>query len=280
MVIPTFSPSTNLLTLLDSFRDLACTVVVADDSSPCTSDTTLRAAAALNSVSVIRHRRNAGVARGLNDGLAAAVRSSAPWLLTVDQDSQLTPAYLDSIVSAAQARVATGEALGALGAEVIFDTSGGVLRYPKMSVHGLLRTEEVIQTGTLWNVEALESIGGFDETLGMDAVDAAACLGLRSAGYVIGLAEGLRLQHTIGSSRPVSIGGREVMVTGHSTSRRTSMMRNRLRLFPAEFAQSPRHAVRTIRRVGVNQALGLILEDDRWEKAKASIRGLGPRQSR
>ena len=74
--------------------------------------------------------------------------------------------------------------------------------------------------------------------------------------------------------------GRDVLSSGHSPERRTTMVRNRLRLFPAEFAQSPTHALRTMRRVAVNTALAVTVEDDRWAKAKASARGLLPRRKR
>ena len=62
--------------------------------------------------------------------------------------------------------------------------------------------------------------------------------------------------------------------------RRTSIVRNRLRLAPEEFAQSPVHALRTLRRVAVGTALAVTVEEDRWAKAKASARGLLPSRQR
>ena len=148
------------------------------------------------------------------------------------------------------------------------------MTYPlRESSFGLI-TEELIQTGTLWNVSGMWAIGGFDERLGIDAVDAAACLALRKHGFTIAVAPGVRIEHGIGAARTVRVAGRSVMVTGHSPERRTSMVRNRLRLFPAEFRQSPRHALRTLRRVAVNHTLGLLIEGDRWRKVKASMRGI------
>ena len=278
-VVPTFSPPAQFYELVTVLSEQSERVVVSDDGSPCTSDDLLRQTALPGNIEVIRHRANAGIARGLNDGLGAAQRVGAPWLLTVDQDSMLRESYIQDLLDAATDRVASGERLGALGAEVIEDASGP-MEYPVSIRNGMPTTEEVIQTGTLWNVEALDRIGGFDETMGMDAVDAAACLALRQEGFSIGLAHGLRVAHAIGRATSVHIGGRTVMVTGHSAQRRASMLRSRLRLFPAEFAESPRHAVRTIRRVVVNQSLGLVIEDQRWEKAKGTARGLLPRTSR
>jgi rhamnosyltransferase len=129
-------------------------------------------------------------------------------------------------------------------------------------------------------VAALTAIGGFDESLGIDAVDAAACLRLRERGFIVALAPGVRLEHRVGSARQVTLLGRTVLATGHSPQRRTTMVRNRLRLAPAEFRQSPKHAVRTLRRVGVNAVLGATVEENRWAKTKGTIRGLWPRASR
>ena len=269
----------NLVDLVGLIAPQVSRVVVSDDASPCTYDGLFRDLLDHSNVEVIRHDKNAGVARGLNDGLAAATSSDATWLLTGDQDSMVDDSLVSSLLQRAEDRAASGEQLGALGVEVVADASGE-MRYPLIDDGESASTHEVIQTGTLWNVDALTRIGGFDEKLGMDAVDAAACLGLRRAGFRIGVAIGLRIDHAIGESRMISVGGKQVMITGHSPQRRASMLRNRLRLFPAEFAESPLHALRSVRRVVVNQTVGLMLEEQRWEKAKGSIRGLRPRRSR
>ena len=269
----------NLVDLVGVIAPQVSRVVVSDDASPCTYDGLFRDLLDHWNVEVIRHDTNAGVARGLNDGLAAAKSSGAAWLLTVDQDSMIEGSFVSSLLGCAEDRTGGGEQLGAVGVEVVADASGE-MRYPLIDSGESASTHEVIQTGTLWNVDALGQIGGFDEKLGMDAVDAAACLGLRRAGFRVGVTMGMRIDHAIGESQMISVGGKQVMVTGHSPERRTSMLRNRLRLFPAEFAESPRHALRTVRRVVVNQTVGLILEEQRWEKAKGSIRGLRPRRSR
>jgi hypothetical protein len=169
--------------------------------------------------------------------------------------------------------------VGAIAPGRIADASGD-LGYPLVDLNGVATTEEVIQTGTLWAVAPLLAAGGFDESLGIDAVDAAACLALRRTGHVIAVDPDLSVVHRLGAGRQVQILGREVLASGHSPERRTTIVRNRLRLFPAEFGQSPRHALRTLRRVAVNTALAVTIEEDRWAKAKASAQGLLPRRTR
>ena len=265
-----------LLALVDDLIGHGLPVRVADDASPCTADAAL-GAAAHSGADVVRHRRNAGIARSLNDGLRFAEQHGARWLLTVDQDSRLPADYLPSLLLAATAaQEDLGPAsVGAVAAGGIADASGS-LGYPVTMTGAVATTQEVIQTGTLWSVDALLAVAGFDETLGIDAVDAAACLALRSSGLEIVLAPGVEIAHRIGSGRQVRVLGRDVLASGHSPERRTTMVRNRLRLFPGEFAQSPSHAFRTLRRVAMNTALAVTVEDDRWAKAKGAARGLRP----
>lgn len=275
-VVPTFQPGLGLTALARALTE-SMPVIISDDASPCTTDHLMREIANISGVRVIRHSQNQGIARGLNDGVAFAQEQGATWLLTVDQDTIITPGYVDHLLADVKRRIADGIQVGAIGAEVIADVSGD-MHYPITNTpHGPV-TEELIQTGTLWSVSALVAVGGFDETFGIDAVDAAACLALRQQGFAVCVAPGTQIQHEIGSAQMIRIFGRDVMVTGHSPERRTSIVRNRLRLFPAEFAESPKHAFRTLRRVTLNQSLGLIVESDRWAKAKGTIRGLRPSQ--
>ena len=279
-VIPVYRPDLDdLLTLAGDLTAAGIPLVVVDDGSPCTTDPALRRVAA-EGATVVRHRANRGIARSLNDGLRFAAEHGSAWLLTIDQDSRIDADYVEAMVAAADAAQATlGGLVGAVAAGSIDDASGA-LHYPVREVSGLPTTHEVIQTGTLWHVDALLATGGFDESLGIDAVDAAACLALRSAGLHVVLAPGVTVGHRVGEGRQVRVLGRDVLVSGHTPGRRTTIVRNRLRLFPAEFAQSPTHALRTLRRVGVNTALAVTVEDDRWSKAKASARGLLPRRNR
>jgi len=272
-VVPTFRPVTNeLVALVTSLLAAGIPVLVTDDGSPAIFDPALRAVADLG-VTVIRHEGNAGIARGLNEGLGFAVDSGASWLLTVDQDSALPSGYVDSLLPWAVSGV------GVVAAETINDASGSI-NYPSRLVDGQVITEEVIQTGSLWSVKQMQVVGGFDESLGIDAVDAAACLRLREQGFKVVLAPEVSLTHHLGNARQVRIFGKTVLATGHSAARRTTMVRNRLKLAPAEFRQSPLHAFRTLRRVAVNVALGALVEEDRLAKAKAGLRGLRPGSKR
>ena len=282
-VIPTFTPDSTLLDLASGLSS-HCPVLVVDDASPCTSDGVLRQVGDLPGVDVIKHSTNAGIGRGLNGGLAVARDAGCAWLLTVDQDTDVPAGYVTALIEAARRLSACEVPLGALGAGSV-TIAGASMRYPGHALDcqgtNVASTEEIVQSGTLWNINAVTTFGGFNEAFGMDAVDAHACLRLREADLVVATAADLEIDHRIGSARPVTIKGHNpVFLTGHSPERRTSMVRNRLSLFPSEFRQSPRHAFRTLRRVLVNQAGGLMVETNKWSKASGSLRGLMPSRKR
>lgn len=276
VVIPTFRPPERTRELINTLRPMVGAIVVADDASPCTFDPFFLECQALSSVSVHRFTRNAGIARSLNIGRRTAQQIGALWLLTVDQDSALPNGYVANLVEAAREATHTGLRVGVIGPESIQDSSGPIT-YPVTNVNGWPITAEIFQTGALWSVDALNAINGFDESFGIDAVDAEACLSLRESGYQVALAPQVTLTHSWGETRQLKVLGTSIAATGHSPHRRTHMVRNRMRLAPREFRQSPTQALRSLRRLTVNTLLAVSVEQDRWAKARASVRGLIPR---
>jgi len=268
VVVPTFNPPQNpdLEKLVRTLASSGFPVLISDDASVVTHDPALHQLRQIPGVQITRHLRNEGIARGLNDGLDLALSLGATWLLTVDQDSLVDSNYIPTLLTFANSinnQLWTDNPIGALAPASISDSSGAIT-YPTQELAtsraiSLLITEEVMQSGALWNVQALDQVGGFDEDLAIDGVDAAACLRLREAGFVIAVTPDVTVQHNLGAARQVRLLGRMVTVTGHSRSRRASIIKNRLKLAPAEFKQSPKHALRTLRRVAVNELLGSVI---------------------
>ena len=275
VVVPTFNPpaNPNLEKLVTTLALSGFPVLVSDDASVVTHDPALHQLRDIPGVRITRHLRNEGIARGLNEGLELARTVGATWLLTVDQDSLVTSDYIPTLLNFANTinnQLWTDNPIGAVAPASISDASGEITYPTKVlatsQVNSLLTTEEVMQSGALWNVQALDRVGGFDSDLAMDAVDAAACLRLREAGFVIAVTAEVTISHNLGAARQVRLFGRSVTVTGHSRSRRASIIKNRLTLAPAEFRQSPKHALRTLRRVAVNEVLGSVMPKPKEKK--------------
>lgn len=274
-VIPTFRPGVRLTDVVRFLAAHVDALVISDDGSPCTSDQVLHE---LESVAVVvRHSTRAGIARGLNDGLIAAERAGHPWLLTLDQDTQMSLEAIEAVVANAREQVLAGIEVGVVAPRTVL-VGAETVTYPEVVRQGLITTHEVFQSGALWNVPLMRSVGGFDESLGIDAVDAAACLRLRERGAVVLLAPDASIEHGWGRTEFIHIAGRRIAVTHHDAARRATIVRNRLALLPAEFRQSPVHALRTLRRVATSTVLAALVERDRWAKVRASASGV--RQSR
>ncbi len=270
-VVPTYRPTASTIDLINVLTGEVDNLLVSDDASPCTSDSTLRTIASKSRLT--RHHTNSGIARALNEGLRLARSQGHEWLLTMDQDSSIHETYVQRLYDFAREVTSRNVDVGVIAPQLIQVHTQNI-SYPEYENNGLLTTHEVFQSGALWNVSALERVGGFDERLGMDAVDAAACLRLREHRCLIVLAPGLVLQHAWGNAEFVKVAGRSIALTHHSPERRRTIVRNRIRLAPAEFRQSPIHGFRTLRRLAVGTTLAIARESRKREKVAATLAGI------
>ena len=251
-VVPTYKVTSLTLPLIAQLSQ-ACPTLIVDDCSPCTSDPVLVKASQAGA-RVLRMPDRSGIARSLNLGLKFAHEVGASWLLTVDQDTTIANHHIEDAMGFLNSAIGRRIRIGVLGAARI-QVDGHEIDLINDPRREFLEVPELIQSGTFWNVQAVTSLGGFNDTLGMDGVDAEACLRLRESGYRVMALHKLKIVHEIGNTRVRHILGRNVHVTHHSRTRLNAMVASRLRLFPRELRQSPAHALRTMRRVITNYLL-------------------------
>jgi GT2 family glycosyltransferase len=157
----------------------------------------------------IHSRANDGVSGAYNSALHRAMALSCPWLLLLDQDSELPLGYLQRLLDHAQMLLEAGK----IAAIVPFVRSNDVLVSPRRS-GWTLRSSQVeadasgvlvengfaINSGTLMRVSALESIGGYSRLFWLDLSDQYVFRKLYQAGFVMYLAADLTIGHSIASS--------------------------------------------------------------------------------
>ena len=251
-VVPTYKVTSLTLPLIAQLSQ-ACPTLIVDDCSPCTSDPVLVKASEMGA-KVLRMPDRSGIARSLNLGLEFANEVGASWLLTVDQDTTVSEHHMEDALGFLNSDMGRRLRIGALGAARI-QVDGHEIDLINDPRSEFLDVPELIQSGTFWNVQAMTSLGGFSDSLGMDGIDAEACLRMRESGYLVMALHDIEIIHEIGSTRVRRILGRDVHITHHSRTRLNAMVANRLRLFPRELRQSPAHALRTMRRVVTNYLL-------------------------
>lgn len=242
VVCPVFNPTTVTEGSLRAIREQSSDLVVVDDGSTVPVE--------YEGIDVIRLSENRGIAAALNCGVEAAVTRGATHVLTIDQDSRFPQDYVAALLACETRARRQGLRPGAVGA---VEFSG--LRHKGRFRDGVLVVEESIQSGTLFPLEGLKNVGGFDESLVIDAVDTDACLRLQEDGWDVCVAP-VGFEHALGEGYFVSLLGRQVWCSMHPPFRRYYITRNGLTVLRRYGRRHPRWAVTYARRLAVATWLG------------------------
>jgi rhamnosyltransferase len=259
-LVPVFDAPADLADRLASIDVPLDHVVVVDDGSalPYASDR----------FPVLRHTANRGIAAALNTGLRWCAQRGATHVMTLDQDTELPPGYANRMVQ----HWADAEQQG-LRPAVLAAGNFADGRYTRQDIVGLTALDEVLQSGSVFDLTSLLEIGGFDESLVIDAVDADVCLRFTAAGRGV-VATGERIIHAPGRTRHFRILGWEIASTNHPPFRRYYIVRNRLRILSRYGHSHPAWALRTTRRLVVGTLLAVTVEQRRWDNLRATGAGL------
>lgn len=230
-------------------------------------------------VRYIRLDRNRGIAAALNAGLAEAVRLGATHVLTVDQDSQLPPGYVKELLECENRALSLALRPAAVGASEF-----GQMRHRGRWRNGVMAVSEIIQSGTLFDRSALESVGGFDEGLVIDGVDTDVSLRLADAGWHVCVAP-VSFDHQVGSGHFVNVLGHRVWASQHPAYRRYYITRNGLTLLRRHGWRHFRWAAVYLRRLGMASVLASTGHDQRpamrrglWDALRGRTGQLDPAQ--
>lgn len=132
----------------------------------------------------------------------------------------------------------------------------------------------LINSMSLWKIEALRQIGGHDERLGVDHVDTDYCLRAKALGYKLVLDPGVTFLHTIGSRHRYSFLGISLQAGGHSPERREQIGRNTVILAIRYGVRWPAFALLCLLRLGY-EFLGVVLvEENKPRKLCALLAGI------
>lgn len=170
---------------------------------------------------LIRNTRNEGIAHALNQLCQAAAEMGADWILTLDQDSLISP----NAIEVYERHEVHGKPLGIMCCRVFSEHFGNM--YTKAET-GTDEIRSCITSGSLVNLDAWRAVGGFFEPLFIDGVDFDFCIRVRKAGFRILRCNDVVLQQRIGQSREVYVLGHRAMVLNHAPSRYYYIARNYL----------------------------------------------------
>ena len=225
---------------------------------------------------LVEHPENGGVVAAYAESLA---RTKSEWLLFLDQDSTPGVDYIERMREVLDRfRSDTSNqtlSVGVITSTIIEKHLGRSTARPNKARAGDLQVRsppQFINSGTLFSVEALRSVGGAWDRLFVDLVDGELAIRLHDAGFRELHAPKAQLFHELGKVSAHTLFGRQVHATNHSPERRRSIAR-------ATFLIVRRHGLRKPgSRIVIRNALGnlvamLLFERKRPRKMFAILSG-------
>jgi GT2 family glycosyltransferase len=159
---------------------------------------------------------NLGFAGGTNIGIRYALQAGADWVLLINNDTFVSPTFLEELAAAVQARpdwrILSPMILYAGEPDVIWSLGDRRIG-PTLLTYGFLRNrrapndlpaylnaDSVNACAMLVHRDVFARIGGFDETYFMYAEDADFCWRAQQAGFQMGAAARARMWHKVSRS--------------------------------------------------------------------------------
>ena len=172
-------------------------------------------------IQIMGEGENRGMGYALNQGVGYATENEFSYLLTMDQDSYFSDA---SFAHLAQMLEALNNPLVA-----------GVIPYaciqeltlpPKKEERGVIKTFNIITSGTVYAMAAVEKIGAFRSDFFIDAIDTEYTLRAKKNGYHFLQVHEALLQHQLGNIKMKSLGFRSIRCFNYSPLRCYYFARN------------------------------------------------------
>ncbi len=272
-VVVTYHPDESFPGRIASLTKQIDSVLIVDNHSSTSAVSMLRETSSLPNVRLILNSENLGIAAALNIGVKVALASGFEWVATFDQDSSVPEHYFDDLLKVYrdhQARTSI-----AILAPVYCERAiGNVSRLDKDAGIESVEVDRTMTSGSLIRTDCFRSVGLFDESLYIDYVDHEFGLRLIRAGYRIVRSNNTVLLHRLGNTTANCVFGRTFYTTGHDSTRRYYIARNRMLVYRRYATFKPLWIVRDIASFFKEIVKIAIAEQNSVAKLSATVRGV------
>jgi len=216
-VVVTYHPDSDFAQRLVAIRREFETVIVVDNSTHTGVQPHLAHVCEGGAI-FLPNRENVGLARALNRGFGELAARGFEHAIAFDQDSTPGPEFAAALL---RTKARAHKSTVVIGANWFdegrpgFDSRhlrlnrGFPLLFSRVAAASdLEQVTCVITSGSLFCLQAWETLGGFDESLFLDLVDTEYCLRARASGLRIAVSAAARLAHRRGAKKPVHCAGR------------------------------------------------------------------------
>jgi rhamnosyltransferase len=236
----------------------------------------------VDAIKVIANGKNLGIAEALNIGFREAGALGFEWVITLDQDSQLTQGLVGALYDTAD--TLAGELkIGVIcpyyrdektGALSVFEEYAVAVPIAKKLGSNRAAIVHTITSGSLVSVSVVQKVGGFRKEYFIDLVDVEFCLRLLVQGYLIVAVQGAELNHNLGDMEKRRFFWKDVFITNHSALRRYYYFRNRIFVWKTYIGAFPRWVVKDMYTCMAEAIKILIYEKDKMKKFRCGLKGV------
>ncbi len=202
-IVTSFRPDASLVEHCALLAEQVHRVVVIDDGSGAAADEVLTALADAG-VQVERQPQNAGIANAINRGYAAMEAFDPELVITFDQDSRVTPGFVEALVAQYDRSLEAGIRVGMVAPEYF----AGFKQTQMPQRNGYLEAYQPIQSGLLMPLAVIRVLGPQRGDFFIDSVDTEYYLRAIRAGYASVCAPKLDMPHSLGHKLHVRVLGR------------------------------------------------------------------------
>jgi rhamnosyltransferase len=229
-VIVSFNPSEKIKSNIDLLASQVDEILIVDNHSNSTSRSFLDNLEKRENISIFYNKENLGIAKALNIGICSGLERGYSWIATFDQDSSVTPEYMNTMLTAYQSCQYQEEV--ALVSPIYIDKEAEK-KYSytsdKLTQSKLFSdVKSTLTSGNLIKASIFPAVGMFDENLFIDYVDHEFCLRCRQHKFKIIQSNQSVLMHSLGDARVHTFLGRKFRSLNHNPLRRYYKYRNRI----------------------------------------------------
>lgn len=241
-VMVTYNPDSSLEQNIRALLPHVDKLIIVDNGSELPIRAHIDTIASSCQIEVIWNKQNLGLATALNIGVRSALGSGNYfWIVTFDQDSQVSSGFRDAMLEAYTA-CPYRDRVGIIGPHhVLFHESASTDNLKGVAKSLFCEATWVMQSGTFVSADIFHKIGFFDDSFFIDYVDIDFCLRLRKCGLRIIQARQAVVHHRLGDPSRHTIFGKTTTVYVHSELRRYYAARNRLRIYKRYLISDPRY---------------------------------------
>ena len=227
-IIISYNPDNNLVDSVNLLINQVEKIIIVDNGSEEEKVKNIKSIKNINKekIEIILNKDNLGIATALNIGIKEALMQGYKWILTMDQDSKVSPNKIEKMLNVYNA-IDEEERHHILSIFPNFVDERVQSIEENSAIKAYEYVDAEITSGNLLKAEVFDKVGFFDDSLFIDLVDTDFCMRLNEKNIKMIKVRDAILYHNLGESQAVKSGFLKFNTSNHSAIRRYYMTRNR-----------------------------------------------------